>query len=344
MADGPNSDEIRQITEHPYFQTLLREQVRERVNAQWDQTRKVLAPALAVLLAAASFYGYTSINGLNEKKKELETNVDKKIAELNEAIKQAIVQSNNVDAQARASSEKAQAVTTQIGFSKDLATSILDQLKFTTSQTVVSIQRTHDELKTEIAAFDTKQTTAAAQARDLMAKLDAEDEKAQELARKEQDLTDTVRRAGSEVDKADKIRGVLESEQARFQRTNSDLLKATQAQYVLIHSGSERQVTVYAAAKPGGKSEADLGSALQKYELKITTGSVRAGKNVRISVLAGADGRAGSESDYPLDEGVRSPIKGVPFDYEVQFIYHATILTHHFAVIRVVPHEGVSGE
>jgi hypothetical protein len=341
MSDAPNSDLIRQITEHPYFQTLLREQVRERVNAQWDQTRKVLAPALAVLLAAASFYGYTSINGLNEKKKELETNVDKKIAELNEAIKQAIVQSNNVDAQARASSEKAQAVTTQIGFSKDLATSILDQLKFTTSQTVLSIQRTHDELKNEIAAFDTKQSAAADQARDLLAKLDAEDES---IERKEKELSDTVGRAGSEVDKADVIRGVLESEQARFQRTNSDLLKATQAQYVLIHSASERQVTVYAAAKPDGKSEADGGPALQKYEIKITTGSVRPGKSLRISVLAGADGRAGSESDYPLDEGVRSPIKGVPFDYEVQFIYHATILTHHFAVIRVVPHEGVSVE
>src|ERR1039457_282782 len=94
LSDAPNSDLIRQITEHPYFQSIVKDLVRERVNAQWDQTRKVLAPALAILLAAASFYGYTSINGLNEKKKDLEGNVDKKIAELSDAIKQVKSQSD----------------------------------------------------------------------------------------------------------------------------------------------------------------------------------------------------------------------------------------------------------
>lgn len=346
MPDPPNSDLIRQITEHPYFQSLVKDQVRERVNAQWDQTRKVLAPALAVLLAAASFYGYTSISGLNEKKKELGDNVDKKIAELNDAIKlvksqadKVVDQAGKVVDQARDASEKAQTATTQIGLSKEFGQSIIDQLRFSTTQAESAIERTHDELKQEMGAFDAKQTAETERARQLLSTLNTEDSN---MAARKKELDETVASAKSASESAGKARSGLESEQEAFQRANLDLLKATQVQYLLIHSNSKRQVTVYAAARADGNEPADRSPALQKFDIQFTTGLVRPGKSVRISVLAGADGKAGSDSDYPLDEGVRSPIKGVPFDYEVDFIYHATILTHHFAVIRVIPHEAVS--
>jgi hypothetical protein len=338
LSDAPNSDQIRQITEHPYFQTLVKEQVRERVNAQWDQTRNVLAPALAVLLAAASFYGYTSISGLNEKKKELEVNVEKKIAELNDAVKQVKSQADTVVGQAKEASEKAQTATTEIGLSKDFARAILDQLQFATTQAENSILRTHEDLKHEMETFDAKQATASLQAQQLLAKLDEEDAS---IAKKKRELDDAVSKAAEGFEGTTKVRTVLESEQAEFQKANLDLLKATQVQYLLIHSDSVRQMTVYAAARPDGKDQTGRGSVLQRVDLEFRTGRVRPGIPIRIAVLQGSDGKAGSDSEYPLAEGVRSPIKGVPFDYQVDFIYHATILTHHFAVIRVIPHDAV---
>jgi hypothetical protein len=329
MADPPNHELMRQITEDPYFQSLTERQVRQRVNEQLDQTRKVLVPALLILVIAGGLYGFTSIKDLNDKKKELDS-----------AINQVLKQATDVAAVSEDLRRKSEAAKTKFELYDQAAGYTLGTFKEATVQSLQSIQRTHDDLTKEIAKFDDTQSKASDKARALLDQLNNEGNK---LNATKNELNAVAEKAEGEVSRASTIRGDLAAEQQRFRRANADLLKATQVQYILIHSDSERALTAY-AAKPADAADANPESVLTEYRFKFETKKVRPGSKVRIAVIQGKDGKPGSSSDYPLAEGVREQIEGTPFDYEVQFIYHATIVTHHFAVIRVFPHEGVASQ
>lgn len=335
MAELPDPELMRKITEDPYFQSQIERQVRTRVNEQLDQTKKVVGPALLILLAAGGFYSFTSIKDLNAKKKELETKVEEKIKELNTRIEVVVKEAAELDKVTQALNLKSQAAKTEFELYDRTASSMLRTFGDDTARSIQSIQRTHDELTGEIDKFDLSQNKARTEATNLLDRLKTETA-AIETTKKE--LSAVAEKAAGEVSEAGKIRSQLILEQQRFRQANSDLLKATQVQYLLLHSDGERFVTMY-APRAAGAPGAESAALLTPYQLKIQTEKVRPGSKVKISVIAGAAGTAGSSREYPLAEGVRAQIDDVPFDYEVQFIYHASILTHHFTVIRLSPHD-----
>ena len=338
MADPLDPEMLRKIADDPYFQTQIERQVRQRVNEQLDQTRKVLIPAIAILLAAGSFYSFTSIKDLNDKKEKMETKVAEKIKELDVAIEQVLKKSKDVVPVIEDFSRKSEAAKTQFDLYDRAANSLMGTFKDSMSHSLTSIRETHGELAREVAKFEGTQSKAADEAHTLLAQLESERKNLD--ATKEQ-LNGVAEKAKGEVAKANSIRTQLEDEQKRFRRANVDLLKATQMQYLLMHSHAERTLTMY-APRASGPADSSRDSALDEYRIKFETQSVRAGARLKITVIQGAAGKAGPPMEYALADGVRGPIEGTPFDYEVQFIYRATLVTHHFMVLRVLPHDSVA--
>jgi hypothetical protein len=84
-----NSDQIRKVVEHHYFQALVDQRVREQMGIQLEQYKKrMVAPAL-VGLAVAGWLGYTNISDLKRLKDDAETNIktaEARITEVRRAV------------------------------------------------------------------------------------------------------------------------------------------------------------------------------------------------------------------------------------------------------------------
>jgi hypothetical protein len=333
---GLSTDQIHKVVEHPYFKTLLEQQVHQETNAQLDRWLKRIAAPVILAVSVASYLGYRDI-----------TNVQKLTEDTDKKIEAAQEKSASVLAQIEAAGAKADELLHQ---SKDAlgkvseATGMIEagKLYLHDSQgaaekiTTLQYQAVQDTLKNQKATTE--------QALDLSAK-------AMDLAKSTDDfkkVVDRINATGADVNqKKEQIDGVSDSVESTAKRIigiekqiqddatlREQMIRARTFGPFILRINQQAQVDVIDPRDPQGT---------HKYRVYVDSDSVKpdtVSLQVRVKELW-ETGKSHPEETIPkLAPNSSFPLKEAPgLAIYLDSIKHQTF-SHSFALLHVGAADG----
>jgi uncharacterized protein YoxC len=334
-----NSDVIRKITEHHYFQTLLKEQVNAQTQAYVSRWWKIIAAIAFVVLTILGFFGVKEFLSFKEKVAEIEKE--------NERVKGLVGESNNLLKQAQTLGktatdtvsladkyvESSRVISQDTGNLAKQTGAFTEQLLNSLGQRESELKKAHSELEQDLRRSN-GDIVKIRQEKEAIERLKVEIAGISDMIRTQETTiagtSSAVKKRGEDVEKsAAEIAKTAESLQKSLD-VQQEIAKAKTFEIVVIRQGRNQGSTV---KLPDFRDVNNKGGPRQ-YTLKFTAVRIKNQTDIDVQVDSGD-----VQNFRNLQKGNSRSLEGAPFYFRVDSIYHAK-LAFDFVVLRVNPKAG----
>ncbi len=320
---------VRAIIDEDYFKFKVESQVREHISNIW----KWASPVIAVLVLAAGFFGFTSIENVRNSQvamkeqqflmKQQQMNLDQNAIEAKKILDKlsaASPQADNAINSAKEAVAKAREMSSSF---EDNQRALYKQEADTFDQSARAVKDQISDIRRSVDEFK----------RIKQENVDLNKEMGQEAQRTEQELADLA----SEKKE-------FENQKAIFNEQSHRILDA-QSATVVMSAHQEREISLYALGKDAG---AEKGDVQKLCTMKFISGYVGHGGYILTKIwVSEVNGTAKPVSIpcklYPLGDPENSaalPFEGTPFEYKTSFLEHGNnriLFPSRFVIFSVAP-------
>jgi len=342
VPDEVNSDLVRKVVEHHYFKTLVEQEVQARTSAQVRAAWRRFAAPILLAISIAGWFGYDLVKQMQQ--------VASQASVVREKVKQAETLLSAAEALKTANQDLLANLRTQVGSSAKLADRSQGFLEKQLSQLATSqddLASAVEKRQKELEAQAKKIGEAAASVSGKVAQsLEQIKNAEQDVAQKAKEVTkdqETISSLRDEVKEQQEILNKRLGIEQQFDEINAELLTSRQVEYVLLRSRDSRTVTLHYFEAPKTRDRA--APPPKRYDIRFITAGIKDRFDLKVELVSGADkpregkGQPVRKSTWERvrdERGKKYPIEGTPFEFTVEFIYHAR-LAYDFVVLKITP-------